>query len=68
MDISETDIKTIVRYLSDAAVLYSKMDGTVAFNRARLINNLLRKIKRKQENYDKLCRAACQKPQDAQTE
>lgn len=48
MNICKTDIKIIARYLSDAALLYDKMEGTVAYNRARLIRNMLRKINRKQ--------------------
>lgn len=54
MDICKTDINTITRYLLDAATLYDGIDTTTAYNRARLIRNLVRKIKRKQENYDDL--------------
>jgi hypothetical protein len=49
MDICKTDINTITRYLLDAAALYDGFDTTTAYNRARLIRNLVRKIKRKQE-------------------
>lgn len=54
MNICKTDINTITRYLLDAATLYDDIDNTTAYNRARLIRNLVRKIKRKQENYDDL--------------
>lgn len=50
MDICKTDIKNMTRYLLDAAKLYDKMgDSTVAYNRARLIRNLVKKINRKLE-------------------
>lgn len=54
MDICKTDINTITRYLLDAATLYDGIDTTTAYNRSRLNRNLVRKIKRKQENYDDL--------------
>ena len=49
MDICKTDIKNMTRYLLDAAKLYDKMDSTVAYNRARLIRILVKKINRKLE-------------------
>lgn len=54
MDICKTDINTIKRYLLDAATLYDGIDTTTAYNRARLIRNLVRKINKNKKNYDEL--------------
>lgn len=53
MELCKTDINTIKRYLLDAATLYDGINTTTAYNRARLIRNLVKKINRKQ-NYDDL--------------
>lgn len=50
MEICKTDVSIIMRYLGDAAVLYDGMSGNTAYNRARLIRNLVRKLNKKLKN------------------
>ncbi len=50
MDISKTDLRTTIRYLSDAARLYALSDKPKDQNRARLIRNLNNKLKYKLKN------------------
>lgn len=50
VQISKTDAKLLIKYLSDAAAYY-RHHGTTAkeHNRARLLNNMAAKIRRKNE-------------------
>lgn len=46
-DISKTDIQKIIKYLSDAAVLYDTMHGQRQVCRAWVIRQLITKLNKK---------------------
>ena len=55
MNLSNTDVKTIIKYLEDASVVYMGYNTTIPryADRARLIRKLINKLKLKQQENDK---------------
>lgn len=47
VDVSRTDMRTIVKYLSDAAYLYSEKKGQRYVCRAEMIKRLINKLERR---------------------
>lgn len=47
MEVSKTDMQRIIKYLGDAALLYDRQPGLRMSERARVIRQLNRKLKKK---------------------
>ena len=54
MEVCKSDMKDIIRYLTDAGEFYKAHAETLREqDRPRLINKLVKKLKRKSEHHDK---------------
>lgn len=47
MEVCKSDVRTIARYLSDAARVYDALPGLRNANRARMLGRMVKKLNRK---------------------
>lgn len=51
MEICKTDLKKIIKYLDDAALLYERTSGQRNISRAWIIRRLIKKLNKKLSNH-----------------